>query len=658
MYFPNDTKETRIMVELRNRTTQNIIAVWPLHKLQERIYDMREYYHSRQSTDPFSDRPPWFRLIGRAFISLKSLSHETPMEHKLKIVDENARVVGKLRVSIMPGQIVKNLSADDLPPGMYEEREVDFSGYLPEDEEDDEDEPDADVASATDATGDDTGDDTGIESGVEADGDGSGDADHETPKKDASDARSSRSRLDARHGQRYRFVVTVLDAFDLPLEYVDVFCQFRFLNNTDTAFSTESLQNSDGRLQFYHAQQICVDITDRFLEYVEKEAMIFELFGHFETHPMHNSSGGESVGGSPLKDLMSKPEESTDAPASLAPKFERHNLLVWYEICELATTGDFEPVEVTHDSRHASFFNLQQGVQRRIRITISHESGEDLEWGHVLDLTIGNIRADINDPDAATVPALSLTILPSQTTRKTQTGDDRTFLQIEANWDSAKHDLRLLNRVTPSSEVVYLTLSAVVDVKGCARPALFKQDLALQILAREKRSSSGFFKTFMGPKIADTSKVSHVYDMSLKPATAGDARLVATPSTGLFARIGEMNGGYRPRSASLLVEHAALVSQHDKIQGVEQTTQYLQLQDALNVIAGKPQMATPSKGEPENELSLEESPERLAMARKTVLLLSKPEIGVEVSPAKTAPELEAEEKEVVADPLIPELLRV
>jgi len=677
---------------LRNRTTNNVIAVWPLPKLQERIFDMREYYHSRQSTDPFSDRPPWFRLVGRAFISLKSLYHETPMEHELKVVDENANVVGKLRVSIMPGQVVKNLSAEDLPPGMYEEREVDFSGYAPDDDDDgdddDRDDEEEEMANARGATGDqramgksdnlidlgdDTGNDTGNESGIEADGDSlAGDAEvganvdvAKTPEKPAASMTSAklkaRSRLDSRHGQRYRFVVTVLDASDLPLEFVDVFCQFRFLNNTDAAFSTESLQNENGRLQFYHAQQICVDITDRFLEYVDKEAMIFELFGHFESHPLHISSASEAEKAANLKDqissMMSTPQDEPDASGP-AP-CEKHNLLVWYEICELANSGDFEPVEVTHDSKHVSYFNLQQGVQRRVRITISHESGEELEWGHVLDLSIGNIRSDVNDMEAQAIPALSLSILPTRTKINTGTGDDRTFLQIEANWDSAKHDMRLLNRVTPPTEVVFIGLSAVLDVKGCARPVVFKQDLALQILGREKRSSSGFFKTLMGPKIADTSKVSHVYDMSLKPASTGDARLAASPQTGMFGRIGE-HSGYRPRGASLLGEHDILVNQHNKIKKVEQTKQFLQLHNALNVCAGDLAIKTPTKAEA--DVSWEnESPERKAIAQKMLDLLSRPEIGsAPVSPVKEkAPGAPVTpEKEPEADPLIPELLRV
>jgi hypothetical protein len=104
VYFPNDSRETQVMVELRNRTSLDVIAVWKLQKLRDRIFDMREFYHSQSSgVDPFSDRPPWFRLIGRSFITLKSLLYETPLEHELQVVNEAAVRVGKLRINIMPG---------------------------------------------------------------------------------------------------------------------------------------------------------------------------------------------------------------------------------------------------------------------------------------------------------------------------------------------------------------------------------------------------------------------------------------------------------------------------------------------------------------------------------------------------------------------------
>lgn len=121
------------MVELTNRQSHDRVAMWPLAKLQERIFEMREFYQSsmtnKKMVDPFSDRPPWFRSIGRAFMSIESLLYEVPVEHELLVLNEACAVVGRIRVSIMPGQLITNLNEKEMPPGMYEEMNVDFSEY-------------------------------------------------------------------------------------------------------------------------------------------------------------------------------------------------------------------------------------------------------------------------------------------------------------------------------------------------------------------------------------------------------------------------------------------------------------------------------------------------------------------------------------------------
>ena len=53
-------------------------------------------------SDPFYDRFPWFRIIGRAFVYLTNLLHGTTLVHKVAIVNEHGDVKGYLRVTIQP----------------------------------------------------------------------------------------------------------------------------------------------------------------------------------------------------------------------------------------------------------------------------------------------------------------------------------------------------------------------------------------------------------------------------------------------------------------------------------------------------------------------------------------------------------------------------
>lgn len=301
VYFPTDSLETQVMVELSNRTTSDRIAIWPLSKLQERIYDMREFYHSNMSdkklADPFSDRPPWFRTIGRAFINLRPLLYEIPVEHSLYIVDEQGKVVGSLRVSIVPGQTIQS-SKEDLPEGALEEQHINFSGI--------ELEP---TLKSMEARFDDNN------------------------TVDPSNIRE-RERLRDRIGQSYTFVVNVISASGVARDFVDVFCQFRFQHHSEAAFSTESLQNTTGDLPFNHAQEVSFDVTSENLDYVERSSIIFELFGHFD-ESVDDEVGSSSDPGSAISPTISQTNTKE------TPQFHaQHNILVWFEICELVPSGE------------------------------------------------------------------------------------------------------------------------------------------------------------------------------------------------------------------------------------------------------------------------------------------------------------------------------
>lgn len=50
--------------------------------------------------DPFYDRFPWFRLIGRSFVYLSNLIYRIPLIHKVAIVSEKGIVKGWLNVAL------------------------------------------------------------------------------------------------------------------------------------------------------------------------------------------------------------------------------------------------------------------------------------------------------------------------------------------------------------------------------------------------------------------------------------------------------------------------------------------------------------------------------------------------------------------------------
>ena len=73
----------------------------------------------------------------------------------------------------------------------------------------------------------------------------------------------------------------------------------------------------------------------------------------------------------------------------------------------------------------AGTFLLHQGIQRRLVVTIVHESGPDLIWRDVKELVVGRIRTtpEWKEVDGANT-VLSLNLLPAHYIK--QPGDDRS----------------------------------------------------------------------------------------------------------------------------------------------------------------------------------------------------------------------------------------
>lgn len=66
-------------------------------------------------------------------------------------------------------------------------------------------------------------------------------------------------------------------------------------------------------------------------------------------------------------------------------------LLVWFEICELGSSGEYLPCTVSHGDNLPcrGVFILHQGIQRRIRVTIVHETDEEVKWRDVREVLVG-----------------------------------------------------------------------------------------------------------------------------------------------------------------------------------------------------------------------------------------------------------------------------
>uniref|UniRef100_A0A673NKU2 plus-end-directed kinesin ATPase n=1 Tax=Sinocyclocheilus rhinocerous TaxID=307959 RepID=A0A673NKU2_9TELE len=555
--FPRTVVAVEVQ-DLKNGATH----YWSLEKLKQRLDQMREMYDragemassnpsedgegALTGSDPFYDRFHWFKLVGRAFVYLSNLLYPVPLVHRVAIVTEKGEVRGFLRVGVQA--IAADEEAPDYGSGVRQSGTAKISF--------DNDDFSSVVMTRSGLS---------LEELRIVEGQGQNPLtksninecvlclkDLKLGNMDTKLGDSLAEHLEV--GSIFTFRVTVLQASSILPEYADIFCQFNFLHRHDEAFSTEPLKNTGkgAPLGFYHVQNISVEVTESFIEYIKTKPVVFEVFGHYQQHPLH-IYGQEVVSPSqpsrkyyPPPMPLSKPVPATKLNAisksNLGQCVSKYDLLAWFEISELEPTGDYIPAVVDHSGGlpcHGTYL-LHQGIQRRITVTLIHEKGSELHWKDVRELVVGRIRNKPEVDDSAADTVLSLNIISAKNLKSSH-NSSRTFYRFEAVWDSSLHNSLLLNRVTPYGEKIYMTLSAYLEDK--------KYFLSTCHVCMQRRRR----------KVLDTSVA--------------------------YVRGEENLAGWRPRGDSLILEHQWELEKLEQLHEVEKTCHLLLLREKLGETA-------------------------------------------------------------------------
>ncbi|NXE03813.1 KIF1B protein, partial [Lophotis ruficrista] len=565
--------------------------------------------------DPFYDRSPLFSLVGRAFVYLSNLLYPVPLVHRVAIVSEKGEVKGFLRVA------VQAISADEEAPDYGSGvRQSGMAKISFDDQHFEKSESCPAVGMSRSGT---SQEELRIVEGQGQVSDVGPSADEvnnntcavtpedlllDSPEKPAPDGPLETALDHLKLGSIFTFRVTVLQASSISAEYADIFCQFNFIHRHDEAFSTEPLKNT-GRgppLGFYHVQNIAVEVTKSFIEYIKSQPIVFEVFGHYQQHPFPplckdvlsplRPSRRHFPRVMPLSKPVPATKLSTMTRPSAGPCQCKYDLMVFFEICELEANGDYIPAVVDHRGGmpcHGTFL-LHQGIQRRITVTLVHETGSLIRWKEVRELVVGRIRNTPEADESLIDPnILSLNILSSGYIHPSQ--DDRTFYQFEAAWDSSMHNSLLLNRVTPYREKIYITLSAYIEARSfmenCTQPAVITKDFCMVFYSRDaKLPASRSIRNLFGSsslRASESNRVTGVYELSLcRMADAGSPgmqrrRRRVLDTSVAYVRGEENLAGWRPRSDSLILDHQWELEKLSLLQEVEKTRHYLLLREKL-----------------------------------------------------------------------------
>ncbi|XP_077939649.1 kinesin-like protein KIF1B isoform X15 [Gasterosteus aculeatus] len=613
--FPRTVVAVEVQ-DLKNGATH----YWSLDKLKQRLEQMREMYDragemastnpedgegTLTGNDPFYDRFHWFKLVGRAFVYLSNLLYPVPLVHRVAVVTEKGEVRGFLRVGVQA--IAADEEAPDYGSGVRQSGTAKISF-------DDEYFKKNDFPSTVMTH-------SGLSQEELRFVEGQGQSSEViTPSEELNRINDMDLKLgnvadtklscgddlagQLEVGSIFTFRVTVLQANGVPPEYADIFCQFNFLHRHDEAFSTEPLKNTGkgAPLGFYHVQNISVEVTESFIEYIKTKPIVFEVFGHYQQHPLHLhgqdliSPPTPSRKYYPIPMPLSKPVAATKlntiTKSNLGQCVSKYDLLVWFEISELEPTGEYIPAVVDHSGGLPCNGNylLHQGIQRRITVTLIHEKGSELHWKDVRELVVGRIRSKAEVDESAADAVLSLNIISAKNIKSSH-NSNRTFYRFEAVWDSSLHNSLLLNRVTPYGEKIYMTLSAYLELDHCIQPAIITKDICMVFYSRDAKISpprslrnlfgSGYSKT------PDCNRVTGIYELSLckmsdsgSPGMQRRRRKILDTSVA-YVRGEENLAGWRPRGDSLILEHQWELEKMEQLHEVEKTRHLLLLKERL-----------------------------------------------------------------------------
>ncbi|MCJ1474354.1 kinesin-like protein Klp8 [Lambiella insularis] len=250
---------------------------------------------------------------------------------------------------------------------------------------------------------------------------------------------------------------------------------------------------------------------------------------------------------------------------------EQHDVFAKILILEMSEVGEYVPAEVEQSSNlDPGTYQLHQGLQRRIAITLRHNSSDPLKWQDVCSMRVGNIR--LVDPwgkipDLYTSSDIPLKLVQTPDIREEIGGS--SHITIIGQWDSSLHDSVLLDRPTADRYSIQMSLSC--DVMSARIESVLTFDLhqTLQIRPRSWLRPQSMFK-----QLWKTTRVVYsttgIFSVVLKPLPSKRANdLWRLDSQHQYIKGEEDLQHWSPRGISLINDFMEAQRRRERLTEVE-----------------------------------------------------------------------------------------
>ncbi|KIX01315.1 uncharacterized protein Z518_09040 [Rhinocladiella mackenziei CBS 650.93] len=275
---------------------------------------------------------------------------------------------------------------------------------------------------------------------------------------------------------------------------------------------------------------------------------------------------------------------------------ERHDVFAKVQILELAENGQYMPVEVLQiNADDNGSFQLHQGLQRRISVTLTHSLTEGLPWDDLRALRVGEVH--LIDASGRIVDIGSVTpdipLKHIQEPMIKDNADGTSHITIVGQWDSSLHKSLLLDRATNEQCRIQIALRWDVVSGRLEQPMTFSIEQQLQILPRSYVRPQSMFKSFWNQTRVTHSTVG-LFSIVVRPISArGAADLWRLDTSKDYINGEELLGHWNPRGISLVKDYLIARRKRRQLQDIESAKASLGLR-RLSVSKTRSRAASPS----------------------------------------------------------------
>ncbi|KAK7208050.1 kinesin family protein [Myxozyma melibiosi] len=243
---------------------------------------------------------------------------------------------------------------------------------------------------------------------------------------------------------------------------------------------------------------------------------------------------------------------------------QQHDSFVKIQMLELSDDGCYEPVDILrgyHEEKGVLYLHI--GVQKQIRLSITHSSGDTFDWSDLSKLSVSNIRLFDSQTETLSESESKVDKVELRVTNKPKTianADGTRTVTVVGQWDCSAHSSPFLDRTTPDKHRIVMSVNWTVSTPSVTSPVEFTTNLVGVMLGRAARGPSRFSLMWASTKLMRSYVA--LFQVRLRPYNNIGSEISSARSTYISGE--EYLGLWKPRGLSLVGQYIRAIDQRQR----------------------------------------------------------------------------------------------